>query len=102
MPRDAYRYARGEQVTSNTGQPVKLRTPFDFFMITDHSDAMGAITDIISGAPDVMADPDGKRFHEAFNQATNSPPSRPGMSAISISPRLRRRRCCPPNMPGRA
>ena len=48
MPRDAYRFARGEQVISNTGQPVKLARPYDFFMITDHSDAMGAITDIIS------------------------------------------------------
>lgn len=67
MPRDAYRFARGEQVTSNTGQPVKLRTPFDFFMITDHSDAMGAITDILKGTPNVMADPDGKMFHEEFN-----------------------------------
>jgi hypothetical protein len=67
MPRDAYRFARGEQVTSNTGQPVKLRTPFDFFMITDHSDGMGAITDMIAGTPNVMADPDGKKFHEAFN-----------------------------------
>jgi hypothetical protein len=36
-------------------------------MITDHSDAMGAITDIISGAPNIMADPDGRRFHEDFN-----------------------------------
>ncbi len=42
MPRDAYRFARGEQVTSNTGQPVKLSRPFDFYMITDHSDGMGA------------------------------------------------------------
>ena len=67
MPRDAYRFARGEQVTSNTGQPVKLRTPFDFFMITDHSDAMGAITDVLSGAPNILADPDGKMFHEEFN-----------------------------------
>ncbi len=67
LPRDAYRFARGEQVTSNTGQPVKLRTPFDFFMITDHSDGMGAITDMIAGTPNVMADPDGKKFHEAFN-----------------------------------
>jgi hypothetical protein len=66
MPRDAYRFARGEQVISNTGQPVKLRTPFDFFMITDHSDGMGAITDMIAGTPNVMADPDGKKFHEAF------------------------------------
>ena len=51
LPRDAYRFARGEQVVSNTGQPVKLARPYDFFMITDHSDAMGAITDIIDGAP---------------------------------------------------
>ncbi|WP_240989599.1 DUF3604 domain-containing protein [Salipiger mangrovisoli] len=28
-PRDAYRFARGEQVTSNTGQPVKLAQPLD-------------------------------------------------------------------------
>jgi hypothetical protein len=36
-------------------------------MITDHSDAMGAITDIIDGAPNIMADPDGRQFHEDFN-----------------------------------
>src|SRR5210317_2158495 len=39
LPRDAYRFARGEQVTSNTGQPVRLDRPLDFYMITDHSDA---------------------------------------------------------------
>ncbi len=67
MPRDAYRFARGEQVISNTGQPVKLARPYDFFMITDHSDAMGAITDIIDGAPNILADPEGRKFHEDFN-----------------------------------
>lgn len=66
MPRDAYRFAREDQVTSNTGQQVKLRARFDFFMITDHSDAMGAITDMIAGTPNILADPDGKKFHEAF------------------------------------
>jgi hypothetical protein len=67
MPRDAYRFARGEQVTSNTGQPVKLSRSMDFFMITDHSDGMGSITDMIAGTPNVLADPDGKMFHEEFN-----------------------------------
>lgn len=67
MPRDAYRFARGEQIMSNTGQPVKLARPFDFYMITDHSDAMGAITDIIGGAPNILADEQGRRFHEAFS-----------------------------------
>ena len=68
MPVDAYRFARGEQVTSNTGLPVKLARPYDFYMITDHSDGMGAIADILSGAPNVMADPDGRMFHEAFTK----------------------------------
>ncbi len=66
MPRDAYRFARGEQVTSNTGQPVKLSRPMDFFMITDHSDGMGAITDMIKGTPNILASESGKKFHEAF------------------------------------
>ncbi len=68
MPRDAYRFARGEEVVSNTGQPVKLSMPLDFFMITDHSDAMGAITDIIGGAPNILADEQGRYFHEEFNK----------------------------------
>jgi hypothetical protein len=67
MPRDAYRFARGEQVMSNTGQPVKLSRPLDFFMITDHSDAMGAITDILGGAPNILADEQGRYYHEKFS-----------------------------------
>ena len=67
MPRDAYRFARGEQVMSNTGQPVKLSRPLDFFMITDHSDAMGAITDIIDGAP-------AARFTECFKDLIENDP----------------------------
>ncbi len=65
-PRDAYRFARGEQVISNTGQPVKLSRPLDFYVVTDHSDGMGAINDILSGAPNIVSDPIGKQFHEAF------------------------------------
>jgi len=65
-PRDAYRFARGEQVTSNTGQPVKLNRPLDFYVVTDHSDGMGAINDILAGAPNIVADPVGRKYHEAF------------------------------------
>jgi hypothetical protein len=68
MPREAYRFARGEQVTSSSGQPVKLAQPLDFYMITDHSDGMGVITDILKGTPDVLANPLGKEMHDAFNK----------------------------------
>ena len=67
LPRDMYRFARGEQIMSNTGQPVKLARPFDFYMLTEHTDGMGVITDIIKGAPNIMADEQGKKYHEAFN-----------------------------------
>ncbi len=62
----AYRLARGEQVTSATGQPVKLSRPLDFLVITDHSDMMGIATDIQRGAPNILAVPKGKEWAEAF------------------------------------
>ncbi len=68
MPRDLYRFARGEEIQSNSGQPVKLRRPYDFFGVTEHTDGMGVITDILKGAPNIMADEQGKRFHEAFSK----------------------------------
>ncbi|MDA8140549.1 MAG: DUF3604 domain-containing protein [Desulfobacteraceae bacterium] len=40
-PRDAYRFARGEELISNTGQPVKLSRPLDFLVVADHCDGMG-------------------------------------------------------------
>ena len=45
-PRDAYRFARGEQVTSSSGQLVKLSRPLDFLVVADHSDNMGFFPDL--------------------------------------------------------
>ncbi len=68
MPRDAYRFASGEQVTSNTGQPVKLSAPFDFMAVADHTDGMGMIVDVLSGAPNVLKVPYGRELNAAFNE----------------------------------
>lgn len=38
----AYRFAKGEEVTSNSGQPVKLRRPLDFIVLADHGNNVGA------------------------------------------------------------
>ena len=63
---DAYRLARGEEIKSSTGLPVKLSRPLDWLVITDHSDLMGIATDIQRGAPNIMAVPKGKEWAEAF------------------------------------
>ncbi len=68
MPSDAYRFARGEQVVSNTGQPVRISQPYDFLAVADHTDGMGVILDILRGAPNIMADPYGRELNAAFNQ----------------------------------
>jgi hypothetical protein len=65
-PDDAYRFARGEEIKSSTGLPVKLGRPLDFLVVADHSDAMGLAIDIKKGTPNIVADPVGKRWHEAF------------------------------------
>jgi hypothetical protein len=63
---DAYRFARGEEIKSSTGLPVKLGRPLDWIVITDHSDMMGIAFDIQRGAANVLAVPKGKEWHEGF------------------------------------
>jgi hypothetical protein len=63
-PAEAYRFARGEQVTSSTGQPVRLSRPLDFLVISDHSDGFGFFPLILAGGPSIMADPQGKKWHD--------------------------------------
>ena len=68
LPRDLYRFARGEQILSNTNQPVKLDRPLDFICLTEHTDGMGVITDIFKGTDNILADEQGAYFHKRFNE----------------------------------
>src|SRR4051794_39513611 len=63
-PGDAYRFAKGEQVTASSDQPAKLSRPLDFLVVTDHSDNMGFFPDLLAGKPNIMADPTGRKWHD--------------------------------------
>ena len=52
-PRDAYRFARGEEIIASSGQPAKLSRPLDFLVVADHSDNMGMFPDLFAGKPEV-------------------------------------------------
>src|SRR5512144_1630593 len=67
LPADAFRFARGEEVTSNTGQPVKLSRPLDFLVVADHSDGFGFFPLLVGGAPAIMADPQGRKWNELIH-----------------------------------
>ena len=62
-----YRFARGEKVISNTGQPVQLIRPLDFLVITDHAELIGLAPMIQESSPALLADPWGRWVHERFN-----------------------------------
>ena len=65
-PGDAYRFAKGEEVVASTGQRVKLSSPLDFLAVTDHSDNMGFLTDLLAGKPELLADPLGRKWYDMF------------------------------------
>src|SRR5210317_1697410 len=67
-PEEAYRLARGQEVTASHGERIKLSRPLDWLVVTDHSDAMGAMKEIVAGNPDLMRDPVLKDWHDRIIQ----------------------------------
>lgn len=66
-PDEAYRFARGEEVTSTHGVRLKLSRPLDWLVIADHSDGMGAMSEIIDGNPQLLRDPAVKKWSKGLN-----------------------------------
>jgi hypothetical protein len=67
-PSEAYRFARGEQVVSSTGQALRLSRPLDWLVIADHSDGMGLTNDIAAGMPELMAYEQAARWNKGMSE----------------------------------
>ena len=65
--RGAYRLARGEEIMASSGQPIRLSRPLDWLAITDHSDGMGFINDILAFSPMVTKYEQGARWAKGFS-----------------------------------
>jgi len=63
-PVEAYRLARGEEITSSHGERIKLSRALDWLVVADHSDGLGAMDEVIKGNPLLMKDPTAKDWHE--------------------------------------
>jgi len=63
---DAYRFARGETVVSNTGQRVQLIRPLDFLVIADHAEYVGLAPMIRDADPLLLASEYGRYLYERF------------------------------------
>lgn len=65
---EAYRFARGEEVTSTNAGRVRLSRPLDFLVVADHSDNMGFFPDMLSGAQHILSDPTGKDWYDRIQR----------------------------------
>lgn len=64
---EGFRFARGEEVISNTGQRVQLIRPLDFLAITDHAEFIGLAPMLQTSDPLLLADEWGRWAYEQFN-----------------------------------
>jgi Protein of unknown function (DUF3604) len=63
-PADAYRFAKGQEVTASSSQQVKLSRPLDFLVVADHSDGLGFFPLLLAGDPKIISDPLGRKWYE--------------------------------------
>ncbi len=65
-PDDAFRFARGEQLRSSTGQLVQIERPYDWLVVSDHATYFGLPQALANADPAIIATPNGKRWAAAF------------------------------------
>jgi hypothetical protein len=101
-PKDAFSFARGEQVRSSTGQLVRLERPYDWLVVSDHAEYMGlpqafqkrdrAIMKTKSGASwgEALTE-GGQKGYEAFVQMTTEfADAKPSIPSNALTPLYRK------------
>jgi hypothetical protein len=61
-PADAYAFAKGAEVRSNTGGRAKLQVPLDFLVVSDHAEYMGILPKIRAGDAELLKDPAARKI----------------------------------------
>ncbi len=63
-PEEAFRFARGEEVTANNGMAVKLVRPLDFLVVSDHAEFLGLTPALRASDPLLLQTDAGRRWHD--------------------------------------
>ncbi|MBB5211922.1 DUF3604 domain-containing protein [Microbulbifer hydrolyticus] len=63
-PDAAYRFAKGETVTSSTGVRARLQRPLDFLVVADHAENLGLSPLITESDKRLLANKWGKQVHD--------------------------------------
>ncbi|MCP4381739.1 MAG: DUF3604 domain-containing protein [Hyphomicrobiales bacterium] len=80
---DAFRFARGEEVTATNGMKAKLSRPLDFLVIADHAEMYGLMPQLLQGDPEVLATEAGRRWYDALTQGDDDLTFQTAMEIVS-------------------
>lgn len=69
-PADAYRFAKGEAVTSSMGIRAKLVRPLDWLVVSDHAEGLGVAPMIARADPVILESDFGKELYAFASQGT--------------------------------
>ena len=61
---DAFRFARGEEITTTHGLRAKLSRPLDWIVISDHAEMYGLMPQLLKGDPEILATEKGRRWYD--------------------------------------
>jgi hypothetical protein len=92
-PVEAFRFARGEQLVSETGVKVKLRRPLDFLVVADHAEYIGGFALAAKEDPEMLATPLGQQWARIIAEG------QPGDLLKTMTGRLQKRDADLQNIP---
>lgn len=61
---DAFRFARGEEITTTHGLRAKLGRPLDFVVLSDHAEMYGLMPMLKKGDQSILSQPQGKKWYD--------------------------------------
>ena len=64
----AFRFARGEEIVTSTGQRAKLNRPLDFLVVSDHAEYLGIADLLNTGNPELLATEVGQEWYQAMQE----------------------------------
>ena len=67
-PEVAYRFAKGETVTSSLGLQLRIGKPLDFLVVSDHATFTGVFPGLDASDPLLLKSELGKRWHALYQQ----------------------------------
>ena len=67
-PDAAYRFAKGEQVTASSTQPVQLVRPLAWLVVADHAESLGVAVLIERSDPAILESEVGRQTHDFYKK----------------------------------